>query len=332
MVSGSGTDGKCGTQDRAAERKALEAEAARRFLKAQAEQDWDEAMAWVALRPEHGVAFAKVEAGWEFVEGLRPEPATPPPAPGTPAMDEPMDWRITAILIAATVIGMVWTVILQWHGSVDRYHTALGEDRSVRLADGSLIHLNTATSVEVALSEDSRQVHLLRGEARFDVAHDARRPFYVTTGSASLRAVGTAFNIRLRSDMTELTVIEGTVAVRDGGSMPRRVPAGNGAAIRGGTVAVTALRPASIQQRMAWERGRIELDGTTLAQAVEDMNRYRAHPLILGDSKLAALRVGGSFYIRRSDDFIRALGAGFGIRGIKGRDEAIILMPPDTNE
>jgi transmembrane sensor len=311
-------------EDRAAARKALEAEAARRFLKAQAGQDWDEAMAWIALRPEHGVAFAKVEAGWEFAEGLRSEP---------PAwIGERVDRRIAVALIAATIIGMIWTITLQLHGSVDRYHTALGEDRSVRLADGSLIHLNTATSVEVALREDGRHLHLLRGEARFDVAHDARRPFLVTIGRATVRAVGTAFNLRLRSNMTELTVIEGTVAVRDDGSMPRRVAAGNGAAIRGGTVAVTALRPASIQQRMAWERGRIELDGETLAQAVEDMNRYRAHPLILGDSKLAALRVGGSFHLRQSDDFVKALGASFGIRAIKGQDAAIILMPPGGDE
>ncbi|NOW48650.1 transmembrane sensor [Novosphingobium sp. SG751A] len=314
-------------QDRAAQRKALEAEAARRFLKAQAgngAQDWDEAMAWVALRPEHGVAFAKVEAGWEFAEGLRSKPP--------PWIGERADRRIALSLIAATIIGMIWTITLQLHGSVDRYHTALGEDRSVRLADGSLIHLNTATSVEVALREDGRHLHLLRGEARFDVAHDARRPFLVTIGSATVRAVGTAFNLRLRSDKTELTVIEGTVAVRDNGSLPRRVAAGNGAAIRGGTVAVTALRPASIQQRMAWERGRIELEGETLAQAVEDMNRYRAHPLILGDTKLAALRVGGSFHIRQSDDFVRALSASFGIRSIKGRDAAIILMPPENDE
>jgi len=317
-------------QDRAAQRKALEAEAARRFLKAHAgntRQDWDEAMAWVALRPEHGVAFAKVEAGWEFAEGLSPEaPATPP------WIGERIDRRIAISLIAATIIGIIFTVTLQLHGSVDRYHTALGEDRSVRLADGSLIHLNTATSVEVALREDGRSVNLLRGEARFDVAHDARRPFHVTIGSATVRAVGTAFNIRLRSEMTELTVIEGVVAVRDGGSTPRRVAAGSGAAIRGGTVALTALRPASIQQRMAWERGRIELDGATLAQAVEDMNRYRAHPLILGDSKLAALHVGGSFHIRQSDDFVKALSASFGIRAIKGQDASIILMPPGGDE
>lgn len=317
-------------QDRAAKRKALEAEAARRFLRAQAgntPQDWAEAMEWVALRPEHGVAFAKVEAGWDFAKGLNPEPPARPPW-----IDDPTDRPIFAALIAVTIIGMILTVTWQLHGAVDRYHTALGEDLSIRLADGSLIHLNTNTSVEVALRDGERHVRLLRGEARFDVAHDARRPFYVTIGGASLRAMGTVFNLRLRAEMTELTVIEGMVAVRDDGSSPRTVPAGNGAAIRSGTVALTPLSPASIRQRMAWEHGRIELDGATLAQAVDDLNRYRAHPLILGDSKLAALHVGGSFRLRQSDDFVKALGASFGVRAIKGRDASIILMPPDSNE
>ncbi|WP_447414957.1 FecR family protein, partial [Clostridium perfringens] len=88
---------------------------------------------------------------------------------------------------------------------------------------------------------DQRFVRMLKGEAHFDVAHNPARPFIVKAGDSTLRAVGTAFNVRLRPELTELTVIEGRVAVRDSGAATRTVAAGSAAAIRGGTVAVTQL-------------------------------------------------------------------------------------------
>ncbi|MFD2427832.1 FecR family protein [Sphingobium scionense] len=108
-------------------------------------------------------------------------------------------------------------------GTVDHYRTALGETRTVQLADGSRIHLNTNSSVEVALRDDIRQITLLKGEAQFDVAHDKKRPFIVNADGTLVRAVGTMFNVRLRADVTELTVIEGIVAVRNGDSAVRRI-------------------------------------------------------------------------------------------------------------
>lgn len=324
-----------GVRDNSAERRqAVELEAAERFFAAKAaetEQAWAQVYAWVALHPEHGVAFARVEAGWDFARQLRD---TPPDAPGGLAtwMHDSIGTGAAGWLIAATLIVILCTVTLQLHGAVDRYHTALGENRAVRLADGSVIHLNTASSVEVALRDHVRQVHLLKGEARFDVAHDTRRPFLVTAGDATLRAVGTAFDVRLRSELTELTVIEGVVAVKDHGSAPRRVRANAQAAIRGGAVAITPLAPAGIRQRMAWQHGMVELDGDTLAQAVEELNRYRDTPLILGAPGLAALRVGGSFRVDRSADFVQALSASFGLRAIEGHDHSIILLPAQDRD
>jgi transmembrane sensor len=321
----------------AQEREALDAEAARRFLKARGSgraEDWGDAMDWAGEDPAHGVAFAKAEASWEFSERLID--ARPPISiddsvdvmPQAPAgwMNSRVGRRAAMGLLAATIVGAGGTA-LQLHGAVTRYRTDLGEEKAVTLMDGSVIHLNTETSVEVALRDTVRELRLLKGEARFDVAHDPNRPFLVTAGSATLRAVGTAFNVRLRSDFTELTVIDGVVAVRDGQSTPRQVKAGGAAAIRSGTVAVTTLEPAYVKQRLAWQNGLIELDGETLAQAVEEFNRYRRTPLVIGDPQLASLRIGGTFRSGNSDDFVRALADGFGIRAIEGSDSAIILMP-----
>lgn len=330
--------GLVGRYKSAEEREALEAEAATRFLRARTgdtQQDWDDALAWVSEDPAHGFAFAKAEAGWEYAERLRdarPDPHIADDSGAAVWMNGRFRRRTILALVAATVIGVIGTVTVQLHRSVDRYRTALGEERAVKLADGSVVHLNTNTSVEVALRDDVREIQLLQGEARFDVAHDKKRPFLVTAGSATVRAVGTAFNVRLRADLTELTVIEGIVAVKDGSSLPKRVGAGAGAAIRGGAVAVTPLNPAYVKQRMAWQDGMIQLDGDTLAQAVEEFNRYRADPLVIGDPQLASIRIGGTFHARNSDDFVQALEAGFGIRAVAGHDNSIILMPATDTE
>jgi transmembrane sensor len=317
----------------AEERTAIEAEAARLFLKARTsdtEQDWNDAFSWIAADPSHGVAFAKVEASWEATDLLRDGPLAATQldevAPG------PLNFlasrRIFAGLLAVTIVGAVCTFAVQFHGAIDRYRTRLGEERAITLADGSVLHLNTATSVEVSLRDNSRTVDLLKGEARFDVAHDRARPFYVNTGSASVRAIGTAFNVRLRADVTELTVIQGAVAVRDGTSSSKRVVAGTAAAIRSGTVAVTPLAPKHLAQRIAWQHGQIEFEGDTIAQAVEEFNRYRTTPLVIGDPQIAGIRIGGTFRSDRSQDFVHALEQGFGIRAVIGHDRSIILMPP----
>jgi transmembrane sensor len=349
-------------------RKALEAEAARRFHKARAsdnEQEWEEVYRWVAEDPAHGAAFAKAEASWEISERLREIPHmlgydTAPLGALNRAdddltdddardsgrgddrsdVDKGEDGMIAAFrlfrrlpsarhmmvgLLAAFFIGIICTVAIQFESAVDRYRTAIGEEKVVHLADGSVVHLNTGTSIEVALRDDRRLIRLLQGEARFDVAHDKRRPFLVTAGSTTVRAVGTAFNVRLRSELTELTMIEGIVAVSDGHSFTRRVLAGQAAAIRGGTVAITPVQPNVVNQRMAWQNGHIEFEGDTLAQAVEEFNRYRTVPLVIGDPAIAGLRIGGTFRNDGSEDFVAALELTLGVKAVAGDDSVLLV-------
>src|SRR6202042_1154910 len=93
------------------------------------------------------------------------------------------------------------------------FRTALGEQRSVLLADGSRATLNTASTIEVILQKGRREVRLVQGEALFEVAHDSARPFVVRAGNALLKDVGTQFNVDMRSNGTTVTVVEGQVAV-----------------------------------------------------------------------------------------------------------------------
>lgn len=332
----------------AAEREAIGAKATRLFLKAHAsgaDADWAEALAWVALDPAHGYAFAKVEAGWELagrlgelpLERLAGMEAPVAAVDSAEAEREQADapvarawmhnrrWVVGAL--AAGVVGAAGSIALQLDHAGERYSTDVGERRTVRLADGSLLRLNTDSVVEVAFAPRQRRLRLVRGEASFDVAHDRARPFVVEAQGAVVRAVGTAFAVRLRTDLTEVTVTHGIVAVQDGDAPEHHVAAGRAAAVRQGTIAVTPLTAPDITRRLAWQRGRLDFDGDTLAQAVEEFNRYRAKPIVIGDPALAALRVGGSFRSDQSDEFAQAVAASFGIRTVAGNDGSLLLVP-----
>jgi transmembrane sensor len=226
--------------------------------------------------------------------------------------------------IAASMVGAVtWRFV----DAAERYHTGVGERRVVPLADGSLMRLNTDTEVTVDLTPGLRSIRLSRGEASFDVAHDTARPFVVAASDAQVRAVGTAFTVRLRPDLTEVTVSQGVVGIREGVQPERHIAAGNAAAMRPGTIAVTALAHSDIKRRLAWQDGRLSFDGDTLEQAVNEFNRYRTVPIVIGDPALAGVRIGGTFGCDRSADFVRALEQSFSIRAIEGADGSLLLAP-----
>ena len=313
------------------QRRAIEAEAARLFLEARERgdpADWDRAYAWVAEHPAHGVAFAKAEASWELSERLKEvAPPLEPEAIAGPAghFEALFGARMVAGLVAVALVGTVATVGLQKIAAVDRYRTIVGAEREIRLADGSVAHLNTDSAIEVSLRSDRRFVRLLRGEARFDVYPNRHAPFVVQANDATLRALGTDFNVRLRPEMTEVTVIEGGVAVRDGKAPVRTVKAGTLAAIRGGAVAMTALDHAQIAQRTAWRTGTLTFAGEPLAQAVEEVNRYRKAPILLGSPGLTALPVRGVFRVGHSDAFIRALARAHGLQATFSPDGTVML-------
>lgn len=289
---------------------------------------------WIGADPHHAVAFARMEAAWEAGERLR---ASPPPieAPHAAAETGGKPRVSRRILVggglAASVATIGATVAWRYASDVDLHHTRLGERRIITLADGSRIHLNTASAVEVAMRKHSRRIRLVKGEALFEVAHDPGRPFLVDAGAARLRAVGTAFNVRIRDTVVELTVTEGVVAVAEDTVDVHRpdvskIVAGGGAVIGSGAMAPTALDPAILRQRTAWQDGVIELDGETLAQAVAEFNRYRDPPIIIGDPRLANLRVGGRFEVDEAEKFLVAVEGSFPIRVIPAADGSILLV------
>lgn len=286
----------------------------------------------MAADPRYAVAFARMEAAWESSERLR---AAPPPlephgvAPGSPPRPGRRQLMVGALAAAsaAAAVTVGWRML----DNVELYRTRIGERRVVALKDGSRITLNTASTVEVAFSAGERRVRLVRGEALFEVAHDATRPFLVDAGAARFRALGTVFNVRVRSDVVELTVTQGVVAVAAGEAgverpVAAKIAAGGGAVVRSGAVAATALDRQHLRQRTAWQEGVLEFDGESLAQAVAEFNRYRPQPIVIGDARLEALRIGGRFEVDEADKFLAALTGAFPIDAIATADGGVLLV------
>ncbi len=201
-----------------------------------------------------------------------------------------------------------------------RYATAIGERRDIRLSDGSRIALNTASTLEVAYTAGRRDVRLLGGQALFRVAQDPARPFVVTAGNRRITATGTAFDVRIdRGGKVRVLLVEGHVRVEPAKptGLARLIPAldretldpGQQLAALATGSATPVVTAADVAQGTAWSRGQIVFRGDALAGAVAEVNRYSTTRLTLDDPSLGRLKVSGVFAARGSEDFVAALKA-----------------------
>jgi transmembrane sensor len=219
-------------------------------------------------------------------------------------------------VLAITSLGGLgaWYAVEQ--RNTQTYSTDIGEFHRVTLSDGSTIALNTDSEVRVRYSSHHRHVDLMRGEALFTVAKNKERPFDVEAGSTTVRAVGTAFSVRLHesgaNERVDVVVSEGRVAINPP-STPT-YPAGSVAAVRNGRVDATLIDVEDITSKLAWTSGRVMFQGEKLRDVVEELNRYNLRKLQVTDPDIASLRIGGTFQATDPDGFARALGATFGIK------------------
>jgi transmembrane sensor len=286
---------------------------------------------WLDADIRHRVAYLRLEGSWRRADRLREA--------------RPLDRAIDADLLAHPAPRVRWPVALaasfalallgglwlyQEHLGWQPYETRIGGFSRIVLEDGSVIDLNTDSEIRVRLRTDRREVKLLRGEGRFQVAPDKARPFTVAAADAAVRAVGTAFTVRLRdSEQVDVLVSEGKVAVQS--ARVQHTPplnAGEAAVVLPDSVSVSRVEPQLLARRLAWTSGRLEFRGETLGEAVQEFNRYNRRQIRLADASLAALRVGGSFGATDPESFAGALGSAFRLRVAPGNNEEIVLQTP----
>ena len=207
--------------------------------------------------------------------------------------------------------------------------TAIGEQTSLPLPDGSMVTINTQSTLKIAYSNQFRDIHLVSGEALFDVTKDPERPFRVMTEHAVVTAVGTQFNVRNVADDVVVTVVEGIVDVeathrasmgpgqvgaapavnelagrQPEGRQPARLTVGQQARIAAGEVAVIET---AVDKATAWRERRLVFESLTLAEVIDEFNRYNDPPLLIDDPALRELPISGVFRANDRDSFVAFL-------------------------
>jgi len=200
----------------------------------------------------------------------------------------------------ACLLLLVWVGIEAWPVWFADYRTAVGEQLSVQLSDGSTVLMNTETALSVDFSATRRTVTLHGGEAYFKVAKDAERPFDVETDDGRVRALGTAFEVRqLERDMA-VTVYEHAVRVIfSQGTTIESLREGELVAVNAGRV--SPVFPVNLKQTQAWREHRLVFRDVPLMQVVAELNRYRPGKIVIVNQSLKQQRVTGVFDPREPD-------------------------------
>jgi len=225
----------------------------------------------------------------------------------------PAAWSAAGTALAASLLAAM--LVLPQSGLVaETYETRTGEQRMVRLTDGSLVTLNTSSRVSATIGDRQRRVTLDRGEAFFDIAPMAdASPFTVEARGLEVRVLGTQFNVRAFEGGLAVDVLEGHVevaraqAASDPGSQDNiQLVAGEGAQISADGH-VEERRAAETARVEAWRDGRLLFDQTPLYQAVAEMNRHSQTTLVIDSPSISDLRISGMVRAGASDDFVRML-------------------------
>ena len=323
---------------------------------------------WCRADPRHGAAVARLEAACALLEKmplvraeLLPvvEFPTPLRAPRAPA---PANRRIVtplrvAVGLALAFVGARW--VLPPNPAADQvFATSAGGYERVVLADGSVLELNADTRLRVSLGQGARRVDLAAGEAHFTVAPDPTRPFTVSAGGVAVRAVGTAFNVRLATAAVEVLVTEGKVSVAEvervgpnalsssaGRSRDER-NAPTGAPTSGSPTFLTAnertvftlpsapsraaptvekIADDALREALSWQERKLVFSETPLRDVVAQFNRRNRLQLVIGDPSIAERPVGGTFAADNVEGFVRLL-EGSGAITVERREELTVVL------
>ena len=325
------------------------------------QQDRADFERWHDADRAHAASFQAIQALWNEAGSIADDPAIQQardaalrrePAVTRPALLKP--GRVVATTraflgrhsAAASAAAATGLVLLFFGVIVDRpaeapitFQTALGEQRLVELPDGSAVNLNTSTVIKVEFSNDLRLVFLEDGQAHFDVSLDVNRPFLVEAGDTTVKALGTAFDVRIDPDIVTVTLIEGSVEVKHARDREHEadfadaaasaeifetLAPGEQASVRQGVPAVEK-RSADLEIATGWIEGNLIFKATRLADAVSEVNRYTTSRIRIGDPKLADLAVSGVFHIGDSRGFVAALEKTFGVKATPGPDAQTVL-------
>jgi transmembrane sensor len=258
-------------------------------------------------------------------------------------------WAICAAVVVALVLAASVPILkrlvphpaLFTADDTQIYRTVVGAFRRIPLDDSSTVELNTNTAVRIEQTKERREITLLQGEAHFDVEGAATRPFIVHAGHTTVRALGTAFGVRMYDDArAAVLVTKGRVAVTNAppssglfgvasasAASESVVSAGEHAINNAGHVTIYTVQHDEILNRQAWRHGSIVFSDRPLREVVAELNRYNERQLRIMDPTIGDIRFSGQLALRGTNTFLVVLAKSHGIlaREIVGQEDVIEL-------
>jgi transmembrane sensor len=265
------------------------------------EEDIREFEAWKRRSHAHERAWAEVCALWndpaiaaaaQIVAGS----VLPTRGADRPFLSRRRIVTVAVVSLAAAIAFLLTARDFLLHLQADDW-TAIGEQRSLQLPDGSAVTLNTRTAITTEFVGPTRRIRLLSGEAMFVVNPDAHKPFLVESHNVVAQALGTAFLVKEQGDGVQVAVIEGSVDVhlREAGASHVELNAGQQVAIARHHLGLpTAANPELLT---AWLRRRLVFDSAPLTQVVDELNRYHLGRIVLLGTDIGRIQVSGTYHL-----------------------------------
>lgn len=293
---------------------------------------------WRAQSPSHELAWQQVQKIWSATELLQADDAIAQALRRAERnVDRPESfWKSWFSFKGVGAVALVVLAVLATGRWLDQdlppgtnYATAIGEQRTIVLEDGSTVVLDTATTITARFLKDERRINLEQGQADFQVNSDKKKPFVVYAAGGSVTAVGTRFQVRTKGSGVSVVLLEGIVKV----DSPKS---------ENGTRVTAMLEPGQrlqfdradnrwnkekidLEASRGWAEGNLFARNWRLGDLLNEMNRYSSTQLRLSDPNLADLPISGTFKVGDHASLVLALEHGWALHAEKGKADEIVL-------
>jgi len=311
----------------------IEARAAEWLVKKRAHEsfsaeDQSQFDAWLAESWAHTTAYWRLSAAWDCTDRIG---TLRPPRRNEDAGAARRNWRSTVRIAAVFIVALSLAAAGSRYFSTAKekiYTTGLGGREVVTLTDGTRIELNTNTTLRIATGTPDRRVTLEKGEAYFDVVHNAAHPFTVLSEGHRITDLGTKFLVKSDPGRLKVSLVEGLARIE----FVNEPVKAHGNLLKPGDVAIATADSISVSHaptrklndELAWRHGVLIFRDTTLAEAVAEFNRYNDQKIVIADADAAKRKIGGTFTTSGVERFAEVVRIALGLDVRQRQNELFI--------
>ncbi|HVP85374.1 MAG TPA: FecR domain-containing protein [Rhizomicrobium sp.] len=309
----------------------LRIEAAERILARRLSPDWNdenqrELDAWLE-NPANRIAYLRLDAAWERAGRLEAfRPLKRPVSAPAPQSRHPLILKFAAA--AAAIAAVIGSSLYFAQPAMRTYATAVGERQTITLTDGSTIALNTNSVLKLSAKASARKAVLERGEALFQIHHDAQHPFVVVASGHRITDLGTKFIVREETDALKVTLLEGRARIETAGDAAKHratdLTPGETVIASADALVKSKRAIATLANEASWQRGVLVFENATLADAARELNRYNVQKLVIEDPAVAKLKFDATIPTNGIQTFARVAQQVFGLKIERHEGEWIV--------